>query len=1028
MQANTRSLAVTGCFLPVLVACLVLGPCCTALPAPVDKSKLPPPVSRQVDYLRDIQPIFTRSCYGCHGPDKQKGGFRLDLKTAALAGGEDGPAIVPGQSAESPLIHFVSGLVEDRVMPAKGERLTAAQIGLLRAWVDQGAPWPDGLVAAKATDKKDFWTFKPAVPPTVPKVKNPRWPRNAIDNFILARLEKQNLAPSPEADRVTLIRRLSFDLAGLPPTPDEVSRFVSDRSPNAYDKLVDRLLNSPRYGERWGRHWLDVVHYGESHGYDKDKPRLNAWPYRDYVIRAFNQDTPYTRFVEEQLAGDVLFPEDPNGVIATGFIAAGPWDYVGHVELPESKTDGLIARYNDRDDMVMTTMSTFLSLTVHCARCHDHKFDPITQADYYSLQAVFAGVGRADRWYDPDRKTFTRRRNALAEKAELLAQQKALNGIIAKVTSPEIERLDTRLKKGKEARAALPDPAKDSPSNGYHSAIEAQADVEKWVQIDLGKPQTIDQIRLIPARPTDFPDTPGFGFPRRFRVEIAATERFTNATILADRTREDVPNAGDQPCLLPAGGQQARYVRVTATRLWERTHDYVFALAELQVFAGTNNLAPGSTVTALDSIEDGRWSRKYLVDNFDSRHALDRAPEPPGMTARRNELEAGIKTLEAERQGLVESLLDEDIKLKSARVKSRLVAIDHELEGLPKAQLVFGAADAFKPEGNFHPTDRPRPIHLLKRGDVKQPGALMVPGTVSCLPGLESRFALKNPDDEGARRAALARWITQPRNLQMRRSMVNRVWQYHFGRGIVDTPNDFGHMGALPTHPELLDWLAYWFRNHGESIKKLHRLILTSATYRQSSHGNPAFARVDADDRYLWRMNRLPLDAEAIRDSILYVSGRLDSTMGGPSVQQFFFKDDHSPTYDYSRFDADSPLSRRRSVYRFIVRSVPDPFMECLDCADPSQLAPKRDTTLTALQALALLDDPFVVAQAVHFADRVRASSPELREQIQFAYELAMNRPPRPDEADLLSAYAGKFGLANACRLILNSNEFMFVD
>src|SRR6266705_1740215 len=284
-------------------------------------------------------------------------------------------------------------------------------------------------------DKSDWWSFKPAKRPPLPEVKNKKWARNPIDLFILAKLEQEKLSPSPEADRRTLIRRLSFDLTGLPPSPEEVAKFIADRSPRAYEQLVERLLDSPRYGERWARHWLDTVHFADTHGYDKDKTRPNAWPYRDYVIHAFNQDKPYSRFVEEQIAGDVLFPEEPDGVVALGFIAAGPWDYVGHAELPETKTDGLIARYNDRDDMVMTTMSTFQSLTVHCARCHDHKFDPITQRDYYSLQAVFAGVDRANRPFDSDKNVFAQRRALLGKKLPLDARKREIDAAVAKLSN-----------------------------------------------------------------------------------------------------------------------------------------------------------------------------------------------------------------------------------------------------------------------------------------------------------------------------------------------------------------------------------------------------------------------------------------------------------------------------------------------------------------------------------------------------------------------------------------------------------------
>ena len=1042
------------------MALLASAACGSGAPS-IDPGKLPPALARQVDFASDIKPIFEANCYKCHGPEKQKSAFRLDVKAVALKGGEKGQDILPGKSSESPLIHFVAGLVEDMQMPAKGERLTAEQIGLLRAWIDQGAPWPESADTAKARDKADHWAFKPAVRSPVPKAKNQRWPRNELDRFILARLEKEGLKPSPEADRRTLIRRLSFDLHGLPPTPEDVKHFLADNDRKAYENLVDRLLASPRYGERWGRHWLDVVHYGESHGYDKDKPRLNAWPYRDYVIKSLNDDKPYARFVQEQLAGDVLWPDDPLGVVATGLIAAGPWDFVGHVELPESKTDGLIARYNDRDDMVTTATSTFLSLTVGCARCHDHKFDPITQRDYYSLQAVFAGVDRAERVFDDDPKVFVERKGLLAEKKQLDARLKALEEIVAKVTSSEIERLEAQLKTTKDELAALPKPSKESPSNGYHSAIEPTPDKVKWVQVDLVNRTPIDEVRLIPARPTDFPDTLGFGFPPRFRVEVSDDEDFREKAVLVDHTGADFTNPGDSPFVVSGKGQRGRFVRVTATRLWERTKDFVFALAELEVYAGTNNLAPGTRVTALDSIEAGRWGAAKLVDKYDSRKSLTQSPEPPEITAKRKELENAIRTQTEERKAEVESRLDEATKTGLRATRSRLDELAKEVEALPKPRFVYAAAPDFAPSGSFKPPIGPRPIHLLNRGDVKQPREPVSPAALGCVANLSRDLGCGDPTDEGARRAALARWITDSKNLLSRRSIVNRVWHYHFGRGLVDTPNDFGHMGAPPSHPELLDWLAYWFLDNGESLKKLHRLILTSATWRQASDvdslnrlivksvsvsKSPAkevagstvqrfngstvqrsAAAIDSDNRLLWRQNRQRLDAEAFRDALLVVNGKLDLTMGGPSIQQFHFKDDHSPVYDYTRFDAGSPGAYRRSVYRFIVRSVPDPFMECMDCADPNISTPKRNTTLTALQALSSLNNPFVIKQAEHLAERASAAS-EPKRQIELIYECALNRAPTSEEAKELGAYARRHGLSNACRLIFNSNEFMFVD
>ena len=902
---------------------------------------------------------------------------------------------------------------------------------------------------AADADKSDWWSFKPASRAPLPEVNNKKWVRNPIDLFVLAKLEVEKMSPSPEADGRTLIRRLSFDLTGLPPTPEEVEAFLLDRSKLAYEKLVDRLLASPRYGERWARHWLDTVHYGETHGYDKDKPRLNAWPYRDYVIRSLNDDKPYSRFVQEQLAGDVLFRDEPDGIAALGFIAAGPWDFVGHVELPIEKTDGLIARYNDRDDMVMTTISTFQSLTVHCARCHNHKFDPIAQKDYYALQAVFAGVDRADRVFDADKKVFIQRRELFQKRKPLEERHAVLTNQIAKISSPEIQELDDRIAKLREKVAQVAG-AEKSPGNGYHSAIEAKPDTTKWVQVDLGQSVPLDEVRLIPARPVDFPDTPGFGFPVRFRVEVSDNVEFTSAETITSQTAADWKNPGDKPVSFPAQGKQARFVRVTATKLWERTSDYVFALAEMEVLAGGTNAALGATVTALDSIEAGSWSRKFLVDGFDSRRKLGDAR----TALAKEKLDGEIRSLAATRLQLAEAALDDTTRRELAETTNRLAEVNRELAALPPPGKVFAAASDFKPEGSFIPAKTPRPVYLLARGDVKKPGDLMSAAGIPCVPGPEPDFAKSleksepngksktpltpslSPSDgervadrpgEGWRRAALAKWITDPRNMLTRRSIVNRVWHYHFGRGIVETPNDFGHMGALPTHPELLDWLAFWFLDNGGSLKKLHRLMVTSAAYRQSSANNPEFARRDADNRFLWRMSRARLEAETIHDSMLQISGQLDLTMGGPAVQQFYFKDDHSPIYDYTQFDADSPAARRRSIYRFIVRSVPDPLMESLDCPDASILAPKRNVTVTSLQALAILNNPFVLKQCEHLTVRV-ATAGDLKNQIEEVYRLSLNRRPTTAEMKKLVPFAKKNGMANVGRLIFNTSEFMFVD
>jgi mono/diheme cytochrome c family protein len=742
------------------------------------------------DFHRDIRPILSKNCFACHGPDagQRKAALRLDHlegATAALPGGAH--AVVPGDRAASALYARVAARDPGEVMPPPetGNRLTEAEIALLGRWIEAGAPWPA------------HWAFAPlapGAPPVLPGVAHP------VDAFVCAALAERGLVPSPEADRRTLARRLYLDLHGLPPDPEVLRRFAQDTAPDAYGRLVDDLLASPRYGERWARHWLDVAHYGDTHGYDKDKRRPKAWPYRDYVIAALNEDKPYGRFVEEQIAGDVLYPDAPEALVATGFLAAGPWDFVGHVELREGTRDKRITRVLDRDDMVGNTMGAFVSLTVQCARCHDHKFDPISTAEYYGLQAVFAGVERAERPYDPDPEQHALRR----------------------------------------------------------------ARHEEW---------------------------------RAARAALAAAE-------------------GD-----PARADEA------------------------------------------------------------------------------------------------------------VRLAARVAELEQALAALPAPQMVYAAAPDFKAEGAFTPPGGPREVHVLHRGDVDQPGDRARPGALALGTGRDAAFALGDAaDDEGARRAALARWIIAPENPLTWRSIVNRVWHYHFGRGLAETPNDFGAMGAPPTHPELLDWLAAAFLEHGQSLKWLHKLLVTSATYRQASGDHAGNAARDAANHYLWRMHRGTLDAESLRDGVLHLAGLLDLRMGGPGFDTFSFQDDHSPRYDYQAFPPDQADARRRSVYRFIVRSVPDPFMQTLDCADPSISVPVRNETLTALQALATLNNPFMVRHAAAFADRVAGLAPDLAGQVRLAHEMATGRPPDDRDAAVLLDYAQAHGLANACRVILNSNAFLFVD
>lgn len=744
--------------------------------------------SAEGGFFRDrVASILREHCIRCHQGPHPKGGIDLTSAQGLAAGAEHSPVIVAGKPGESRLIEVLLG--DKPEMPKNGKPLSSAEIQVLRTWIAGGAPWPAALVLKE--DPLDWWSLRPLIQRAIARaVPGPGWPRNPIDAFLIDKLAQTGLQPSSEADRRTLIRRLSFDLLGLPPEPAEVDAFLRDEHPLAYERLVDRLLASPHFGERWARHWLDVVHYGETHGYDKDKPRPNAWPYRDYLIRAFNSDRDYGRFIEEQIAGDVVEPDARDGIEATGFLAAGPWDFIGHAEVPETKIDGKIARNLDRDDIVTTTLDTFCSLTVQCARCHNHKFDPVTQEHYYSLQAVFAGIDRADRAYDID-PTVARRRCDLLKRKH---------------------------------------------------------------QLDGGGPQE--------------------------KSELAAVERALSQ--------------------LPA---------------------------QRRVYCGT----------------------------------------------------------------------------------------------------VYSGSGAFRGTGGEG--GRPRAIHVLQRGDVRQPGPLVGPGAVPIIKEVSWRFDGPSQNCEGNRRLALARWIADRRNPLTWRSIVNRVWLYHFGRGIVDSPNDFGRMGQRPTHPELLDWLAADLRNGDRSLKRLHRKIVTSAAYRQVSSSNHAGEFKDAANVLLWRMNRRRLDAESIRDSVLAASGRLQRRLYGPSFQAFAIeKPEHSPHYEYDKSDPNDPRTHRRSVYRFLVRSQQDPFMLTLDCADPSQITEKRDESTTALQALALLNNRFIVSMAERTAKRIESHPTDAAGQIDALWRLTLNRGPTAGESRMLEEFTRAYGLAETCRLAFNLNEFVFVD
>lgn len=986
-------------------------------------------------FQETVAPILERHCVRCHNDEEHKGGLSLATSQAAIKGGDSGAALIPAKPADSLLLQYVEG--DKPEMPKNSPPLSKAQVAALRDWIQSGAEWPASLTLRdKQFEGQTWWSLQALTPPTAPNIRaeiaDGKSLRSPIDAFIRTKLAEKQLHPSAPADQRTLIRRLSFDLHGLPPDPDEIDEFIADTDPTAYERLVDRMLASPRYGERWARHWLDVVHYGDTHGYDKDKLRLNAWPYRDYVVRSLNEDKPYDRFIQEQIAGDILWPETVDGITATGFIAAGPWDFIGHAEVPEAKIDGKIARNLDRDDMVTTTLNTFCSLTVQCARCHNHKFDPVTQTDYYRMQAVFAALDRADRMFDADPTVGQRRHELLAEQKRLKADEQRLSAETTRLCGQELKDLDQKIASSQQAIAG-----QRRPEYGYHSGIEPTADKTKWVQLDLGREVPIHKLSYVGCW-DDFNNIgAGFGFPVRFKIEASNDAAFTkDVTVLVDRTADNFPNPGTTVQHATVANIPARYVRFTATRLAPRMNDFIFALAELSLFdADGKNVALGCTVTSLDSIEAPiRWTMKNLVDGiYTGQSAVD------------------VNNLREQRAALLERLVPATVRSEVQTIEVSLSEVAKRLSALPAPQYVY-AGMVFTGGGTFSGTGpfggKPRPIHILKRGDVTSLGDQVGPGVVPLKPGDPGEFTLPLDHSEGTRRVAMAKWIIDDNHPLTWRSIANRVWQYHMGRGIVDSPNDFGRMGQLPTHPELLDWLACEIRGRSagpvapqRSLKHLHRLIVTNATYRQSSETvgseqasgadsrTVSGAAVDSTNSLYWRANRRKLDAESLRDSMLSVAGKLDDRMGGPAFQDFVIeKPEHSPHYEYQLHDAEDPRSHRRSIYRFLVRSQTQPFMTTLDCADPSMIVEKRNETVTALQALALLNNKLVLSMSRHMASRLEAASPDDGARIETAFRFALGRVPSDDERDALIGYAREHGLKQACRVILNLNEFAFVD
>ncbi|MBI2434599.1 MAG: PSD1 domain-containing protein [Candidatus Hydrogenedentes bacterium] len=966
-------------------------------------------------FVEDVQPILQRSCLGCHGPEKHKSDYRLDVREIALKGGVSGkPAISPHDAANSRLIRLVAGEDEELRMPPENSGippLAADEIAVLRAWIDAGPAWPDELAGSVETGTP-HWSLQPLVKPPVPGTAP-----NPIDSFVQAKLAKKELELSPPADRRTLLRRVYYDLIGLPPTPEAVKAFLVDAAPEAYERAVDTLLASPRYGERWARHWLDVVHFADSHGYEHDIARDHAWRFRDYVINALNKDTPWALFIREQLAADVFFPDEPQLTPALGFLGAGTFD------LSTYSTAPVTFDYLDRDDLVTQTMAAFVSTTANCARCHAHKFDPISQEDYYALQANFAGVLKGDVAFDEDPGVARERRrwNAL-----LAATERRDPQVLGTPENEALARewlaqrgggvdwkplqLDTFLSAegavlsaGAEGIivAGGPRPEKDTytvtASTSLPTLTALRLDVHSLDSLPMKGPGRADngnfhlsecELRLF---------EPGASQPREVRFR-RATADFNQTDWSTDKAID-----GDLKTAWGVDPDEGK------------PHHAVFELAE------PLTLTSGARLAIMLKQAHGR---SHVLGAF----SLAATEGPPARAAA---LPAAVTSALA----LAEQARDATQRLEIAAHALHGVA-EEALEKLPAPLYVFAAAKSVEmitgdPPRKHAALAEPKPVHLLERGEFDKARELVAPGALSALDHLPARFALKDPADEAERRAALADWIAHPDNVLTWRSIVNRVWHYHFGRGLCDTPSDFGEMGGVPSHPELIDWLAVWFRDDAQgSLKQLHRLIVTSATYRQCSARRAGPAALDEDNRLLWRQSIQRLDADAYRDYALAISGRLDLTMGGPGVQHFTQAKGPqlTPVLDYTAYRWNSPDAGRRSIYRFVWRGIADPFMEALDFPDLGLLAPARGFSASPLQALVLYNNDFVLEQSLALAHRVESEGASLEEQVKRAVWLAWQREPGEEDLEAFTEFAGVSGLPALCRVLLNSNEFLFVE
>lgn len=926
---------------------------------------------RVVDYAREIQPLLARRCYACHGPDKAEGGLRLSDRAIAIGeldSGEHG--IVPGKPEASELIARVSADDEFTRMPPEGKPLTAAEIDLLQRWIAQGAKY------------QEHWAFIPPKLPEVPKVKNQDWVRNPIDAFVLARLEARGLSPAPPAENRSLLRRVTYDLTGLPPTPEEIAAFLADDSPEAYERVVDRLLDSPRYGERWARHWLDVVRFAETNSFERDGRKPHAWRYRDYVIRAFNDDKPYDQFVREQLAGDELPNPTPDSIIATGYYRLGLWD--------DEPADRALAVFDGYDDLVATTSQGFLGLTVNCARCHDHKIDPIPQQDYYSLVAFFRGItNMSNGGPDIERPLFTSEEERAAHAAAVEQNRRDLNAAQQQLTAIENE---FKEKLAAAAKASGNTDLDDLEYRFYRDSFD------KLPDFDSLKAETVDRV------PSQLFDT------------TLATRESNYGFVFVGVLK--VPQDGEYTFIVDSDDGS----RLTLDG------------KEVLIYDGIHGIGDPKTVKV--KLKAGRVPVRLDYFQRTGGQGLLVKWSGPGVPERLLSYAAGGSGDVVKQRDFNQLLNEQGPKLIG----------QNKVQEYRQLQRTLNQLKQFKPDTPMAlcVTERgpnPPATHVLQRGSPQAPGDEVQPKFLEVLGGGIAKIETPANGASSGRRLALANWIASPENGLTSRVIVNRIWQHHFGRGIVRSPNNFGLLGDRPTHPELLDYLALKFVELQWRMKPMHKFILLSNTYRQSSQGSAEALAADPGNDLFWRFDMRRLSAEEVRDSVHAVNGRLNLQMYGPGFYPTISKEVLAgQSQPGSGWGNSSPEEQaRRSIYIHVKRSLVTPLLSVFDFPDTDISCEARFITTQAAQALALLNGDFMNGQAAAFAERLRRDAPnDVRKQVALAIELALCRPATEKDIErgvqLIETLktehqqSSEAALTGFCLYVLNLNEFAYLD